>query len=79
METLTKILEFNPILTLILGFILAVIAMILFRKEIKAYIKKRYNLFEEEQVANLMAKAAEAAADAPNKAVNIHTIIAENS
>ncbi|MGB3452970.1 MAG: hypothetical protein WBA59_03990 [Moheibacter sp.] len=57
METLTKILEFNPILTLILGFILAVIAMILFRKEIKAYIKKKYNLFDEEQVLNLIQQS----------------------
>lgn len=79
METLTKILEFNPILTLILGFVLAVIAMILFRKEIKAYIKKRYNLFDEEQVVNLMKMAVKTSEEKPNMIINMRGIIAENS
>jgi hypothetical protein len=57
METLTKILEYNPILTLIFGFILALVAMWLFREEIKAYIKKKYNLFDEEQVLNLIQQS----------------------
>jgi len=50
MEAIYKILEANPILTLLFGFILAVLAMILFREEIKAYIKKKYNLLSEEEV-----------------------------
>ncbi len=50
METVYKILESNPLLTLVLGFILAVLAMILFREEIKAYIKKKYHLMTEEEV-----------------------------
>lgn len=57
METLTKILEYNPILTLIFGFVLALVAMWLFRAEIKAYIKKKYNLFDEEQVLNLIQQS----------------------
>lgn len=57
METLTNILEYNPILTLIFGFILALVAMWLFRAEIKAYIKKKYNLFDEEQVLNLIQQS----------------------
>lgn len=57
METLIKILEYNPILTLIFGFILALVAMWLFRAEIKAYIKKKYNLFDEEQVLNLIQQS----------------------
>lgn len=57
METLTKILEFNPVLTLIFGFVLALVAMWLFRAEIKAYIKKKYNLFDEEQVLNLIQQS----------------------
>lgn len=50
METLIKILEYNPILTLIFGFILALVAMWLFRAEIKEYIRKKYNLYTEEEV-----------------------------
>lgn len=50
MEAIYKILEANPLVTILLGFILAVLAMILFRNEIKAYIKKKYNLLSEEEV-----------------------------
>ena len=56
MEAIYKILEHNPILTLVLGFILAVLAMILFREEIKAYIKKKYNLMSEEEVISELQK-----------------------
>ena len=56
METVYKILESNPLLTLVLGFILAVLAMILFREEIKAYIKKKYNLMSEEEVISELQK-----------------------
>ena len=57
MEKIFNILEYNPILTLIFGFILAVLAMILFREEIKSYIKKKYDLYDEQQVLNLMREA----------------------
>jgi len=50
METLTKILEYNPILTLIFGFVLALVAMWLFRAEIKEYIRLKYDLYTEEEV-----------------------------
>ena len=56
METVYRILESNPLLTLLLGFILAVLAMILFREEIKAYIKKKYNLMSEEEVITELQK-----------------------
>ena len=54
METIYKILEHNPILTLLFGFILAVLFMILFREEIKAYIKKKYNLMTEEEAIEIL-------------------------
>lgn len=57
MEAIINILEYNPILTLIFGFVLAFVAMWLFRSEIKAYIKKKYNLFDEEQVLNLIQQS----------------------
>lgn len=50
MEILTKTLEYNPILTLVFGFILALAAMWLFRAEIKEYIRKKYDLYTEEEV-----------------------------
>jgi len=56
MEKVYKILESNPLLTLVLGFILAVLAMILFREEIKAYIKKKYHLMTEEEVISELQK-----------------------
>ena len=56
METVYKILESNPILTLILGFALAVLFMVLFREEIKAYIKKKYHLMTEEEVISELQK-----------------------
>lgn len=56
METVYKILEANPILTLLFGFIIAVLAMILFREEIKAYIKKKYHLMTEEEVISELQK-----------------------
>ena len=50
METVNNILQANPMLTLIFGFILAILAMILFRNEIKSYIKNKYALMSEEEV-----------------------------
>lgn len=46
MDKLWTILEANPVLAMVLGFALAVLAMILFRAEIKAWIKKKYNLID---------------------------------
>ncbi len=46
MDKLWTILEANPVLTMVLGFALAVLAMILFRTEIKAWIKRKYNLID---------------------------------
>lgn len=57
METLTKILEYNPILTLIFGFVLSLVAIWLFRAEIKEYIRKKYNLYTEEEVNKFINKA----------------------
>lgn len=56
MEAIINILESNPLLTLVLGFILAVLAMILFREEIKDYIKKKYGLMTEEEVISELQK-----------------------
>lgn len=52
MDKIWTILESNPVLTMVLGFALAVLAMILFRSEIKAYIKKKYGLIEKKDIRN---------------------------
>lgn len=57
METLNNILNYNPVLTLCFGFVLALVAVWLFRAEIKAYIRKKYNLFSEEEVLQKMNEA----------------------
>lgn len=46
MEKIWTILEANPVLAMVLGFALAVLAMILFRAEIAAWFKKKYNLID---------------------------------
>ena len=56
METVNNILQANPMLTLIFGFILAILAMILFRNEIKSYIKNKYGLMSEEEVIAALKK-----------------------
>lgn len=50
MEKLIEIMSAHPVLTLILGFALAVLAMILFRAEIAAIIKTKYNLYSETEI-----------------------------
>lgn len=57
METIYKILEFNPVLTLCIGAVLAVIAMFLFKNEIKAYLKKKFDLYEEREVISFIIEA----------------------
>lgn len=56
MERIWNILEVNPVLTLVLGFMLAVVAMILFKDEIKAYLKKKYNLKSQMEVEKELGK-----------------------
>lgn len=57
METLNNILNYNPVLTLCFGFVLALVAVWLFRAEIKDYIRKRYNLYTEEEVNRFISQA----------------------
>ena len=56
METIFEILKSQPVLSICLGFVLAVIAMFLFKNEIKEYIKKKYNLLELQEVESLLTE-----------------------
>lgn len=49
-DKLFELLNTNPLLSIIFGFVLAGLAMILFRNEIKLLIKKKYNLYSEEEL-----------------------------
>lgn len=50
MNGIIEVLKMNPTLSIILGFILAVFLAYLFRDTISLYIKKKYNLFDEDEV-----------------------------
>ena len=40
----------KPVLSIVLGFVLAIFTMIFFKDLIIAYIKKKFNLYSEEEV-----------------------------
>lgn len=40
----------KPVLSIVLGFVLAIFTMVFFRNLIIAYIKKKFNLYSEEEV-----------------------------
>ena len=49
-DKLFELLNTNPLISIILGFVLAGLAMIIFRNEIKKIIIKKYNLYTEDEV-----------------------------
>lgn len=50
MGGIIEVLKMNPTLSIILGFVLAVFLAYLFRDTISLYIKKKYNLFDEDEI-----------------------------
>ena len=50
MEHLFDLLKMKPVLSIVLGFVLAIFTMIFFKDLIIAYIKKKFNLYSEEEV-----------------------------
>ena len=50
MNSIYEILKENPTLSICLGFVLAVIIMILFKDVIKEYIRKKYDLYTETEI-----------------------------
>ena len=57
MESILELLKMSPILSIILGFILAGFLAYLFRDTIALYIKKKYNLLDIEEVSFIIRKA----------------------
>ena len=57
MNNIYEILKENPTLSICLGFVLAVIIMILFKDVIKEYIRKKYDLYNRLEI-NIAANKA---------------------
>lgn len=53
MEYLFDLLKMKPVLSIILGFVLAIFILIFFKDLIISYIKKKYNLYSEQEVVRL--------------------------
>lgn len=58
-DQIFSLLQAQPILSISLGFVLAVLIMILFKDLIKSYIKKKYQLYDETEVKSAVVKASE--------------------
>ena len=57
MNNIYEILKENPTLSICLGFVLAVIIMILFKDVIKEYIRKKYDLYDKLEISIAVEKA----------------------
>ena len=58
MGNILELLKMSPVLSIVLGFILAGFLAYLFRDTIALYIKKKYNLLDIEEVSFIIRKAA---------------------
>lgn len=50
MEYLFDLLKMKPVLSIILGFVLAIFILIFFKDLIISYIKKKYDLYSESEI-----------------------------
>lgn len=58
-EKLFELMQSNPVLSLILIFALIVIILFLFKKEIVDFIRKKYDLYNREEITNALSRASE--------------------
>jgi len=58
-EKLFELMQSNPVLSLVLIFALIVIILFLFKKEIVDFIRKKYDLYNREEIAKALSKASE--------------------
>lgn len=56
MESILELLKMSPAISIVLGFIFAGFLAYLFRDTIALYIKKKYNLFDKEEVKDIVKK-----------------------
>lgn len=57
MEKIFNILESSPVVSIICTTVIILALIYILRKQIVAYIKKKYDLYDEQQVLNLMREA----------------------
>ena len=57
-EQIFSLLQAQPILSISLGFVLAGFLAFIFRDVIKSYIKKKYNLYDENEIKSAFEKAS---------------------
>lgn len=57
MEKIFDILRSEPVVSIICTTVIILALIFVLRKQIVAYIKKKYNLFDEEQVLNLIQQS----------------------
>lgn len=60
MEKIFNILESSPVVSIICTTVIILALIFVLRKQIVAYIKKKYDLYDEQQVLNLMREAVKA-------------------
>ena len=58
-EKLFELMQSNQVLSLILIFALIVIILFLFKKEIVDFIRKKYDLYNREEITNALSRASE--------------------
>lgn len=59
MEQLFELLSERPTLSIALGFVLAGFLAFVFQDLIRAWIKKKYNLYSESEIRDAMTQASE--------------------
>lgn len=58
-EQIFELLSKNPTLSILLGFVLAGFLAFLFRSVIASHFKKKYDLYDREEVSKALEKASE--------------------
>lgn len=59
LEKLFALMQLNPVLSLVLLFVLIVIILFLFKNVIVDYIRKKYDLYNREEISKALSRASE--------------------
>ena len=58
-ESIFALLSASPIISIVLGFLLAGFVVFIFQDVIKQYIKKKYNLYDETEIKLALEKSTQ--------------------
>lgn len=59
LEKLFALMQLNPVLSLVLLFVLIVIILFLFKNVIVDYIRNKYDLYNREEISKALSRASE--------------------